>query len=184
MSSRSERQVKIDYVRTKQEVLNLKQQEIGQLTKKISSFHFLNPCSQAYFLAKTLNCNNSKTDRAFDLIPTLRAGPKYQLSSGSLVMKDYTQQNRWDQTQQNHDWPALESFKSNLWVLIVKKVVLSNQKTQVFHRSVAAELSKSAGSPNLSLAPLMFQALYVLFSICVCFLLFMRKEQNILLFHE
>ena len=28
------------------------------------------------------------------------------------------------------------------------------KKTQVFHRSVATELSKNAGSPNLSLAPL------------------------------
>ena len=30
--------------------------------------------------------------------------------------------------QQNRDWAALGSFKSNLWVLILKKVVLSNQK--------------------------------------------------------
>ena len=98
-----------------------------------------------HFCWQTLNCHFTKTVRAFDLIPTLRARPKYQLSSGSLVVEDYTQQNRWDYTQQNRDWAALESFKSNLWVLIVKKVVLSNQKTQVFHRSVATELSKNAG---------------------------------------
>ena len=49
---------------------------------------------------------------------------------------------------------ALENFKSNLGVLIVKKVVLSDQKTQVFHRSLATEVSKNVGSPNLSLAPL------------------------------
>ena len=80
--------------------------------------------------------------------------PKYQLSSGSLVLEDYKQQNRWDYTQQNRDWAALESFKSNLWVLIVKKVVLSKQKRQVFHWSMTTKLSKNAESPNLSLAPL------------------------------
>ena len=90
---------------------------------------------------KTLKCHNSKTVRAFDLTPMLRAGPRYQLSSGSLVVKDYTQQNRWDQTQQNRDWAALESFKSNHWVLIAEKVVLSHKETQVFYRSVATELS-------------------------------------------
>ena len=47
------------------------------------------------------------------------------------------QQNQWDYTQQNLDLVALESFKSNFWVLIVKKVILLNQKTQVVHRSVA-----------------------------------------------
>ena len=39
--------------------------------------------------------------RAFDLIPPLRARPKYKLSFGSLVVKDYMQQNR--------DWAALEN---------------------------------------------------------------------------
>ena len=56
-----------------------------------------------------------------------RTRPKYQLSSGSLV-EEYMQQNQWEYTQQNCVWVALESFKSNLWVLIVKKVVLPNQK--------------------------------------------------------
>ena len=51
---------------------------------------------------------------------------------------------------QNRDWAAVESFKNNHWVLIVKKVVLSKQKTQVFHGSVA----KNAGSPNLSMTSL------------------------------
>ena len=103
---------------------------------------------------KTLNCYIIATVRAFYLNPTLRTRPKYQLSSGSLVLEDYTQQNWWDYTQQNRDCVALESFKSNLWVLIVKKVVLSNKKRQVFHQSMATQLSKNAGSPNLSLAPL------------------------------
>ena len=30
------------------------------------------------------------------------------------VVVDYMQENRWDYTQQNCDWAALESFKSNL----------------------------------------------------------------------
>ena len=33
------------------------------------------------YLVKTLNCHISSTVRAFDLIPKLRARPKYQLSS-------------------------------------------------------------------------------------------------------
>ena len=78
-----------------------------------------------------LNCHIGETVRDFDLTPTLRARPKYQLSSGSLVVEDYTQQNRWDYTQKNHDCAALESFKSSLWVLIVKKVVLSNPRKKV-----------------------------------------------------
>ena len=64
------------------------------------------------------------------------------------------QQNQWDYTQQNHDWAALKSFKSNLWVLIMKKVVLSNQKHVVFDWSLATKLSKNGGSPNLSMTPL------------------------------
>ena len=55
--------------------------------------------------------------------------------------------------QQNHDWAALESFKRNHLVLIVKKVV-ENQKIQVIHWSLATKLSKNAGTPNLSLFPL------------------------------
>ena len=107
-----------------------------------------------FFLSQTFNCHISKTVTDFDLIPTLRARPNYQLSSCSLVVEDYTQQNRWDYTQLTRDWAALESSKSNLWDLIVKKVVLSNQKTQVLCRSVATKLYKHARSPNLSLAPL------------------------------
>ena len=124
------------------------------MAQKICSLHFLNPDFSAFKKQKTLNCHNYKTVRAVELIPTLRARPQYQVSYGSLVVEDYTQQNRWDYTQQNCDWAAIESFKSNLWVLIVKKVVLSKQKTQVFHRSVATNLSKNAGSLNRSLASL------------------------------
>ena len=35
---------------------------------------------------------------------------KSLISAGSLVVEDYTQQNRWDYTQQNRHWAALESF--------------------------------------------------------------------------
>ena len=59
--------------------------------------------------------------------------------------------------QQSCDWAALESFKSNLWVLIVKKVVLSNQKTQMLHWSLATKLLKKAGSPTKECIPLCFQ---------------------------
>ena len=71
-------------------------------TSKIHIFgHFL--------LLKTLNCHIIETVRAFGLNPTLRARLKYQLSSGILVVEDYTQQNWWDYTQQNRDWAALEN---------------------------------------------------------------------------
>ena len=126
--------------------------EIAQLDQYNSSLHYLNPYFR--FFLFTLNCHNSITVRAFCLIPTLRARPEYQLSYASLVVEDYPQQNRWDYPQQNQDWAALESFKSSLQVLKVKKVVLSNKKTQAFHQSVTTELSKNAGSPNLSLASL------------------------------
>ena len=56
----------------------------------------------------------SEIMRDFVLMPKLRARPKYQLSSGSLVVEDYRQQNQWNYTQP-HDWAALESFKFNLW---------------------------------------------------------------------
>ena len=42
--------------------------------------------------------------RDFDLIPRLIAKLQYQLSSGSLFVEDYTQQNWWDYAQQNCDW--------------------------------------------------------------------------------
>ena len=111
---------------------NLKGHEILQLDQNIRSLHFLKQYFWVCFISLTLNCHISKTVRDFDLIPTLRARPKYQLSSGSLSVEDYTQQNQWDYTQQNHDWAALQSFKCNLWVLIVKKVVWSNQKHMCF----------------------------------------------------
>ena len=57
----------------------------------------------------TLNCLIFEIVRAFNLVLTLRARPKYQLSSSILVVEDYTQQNRWDYTQQNRDWEALEN---------------------------------------------------------------------------
>ena len=68
----------------------------------------------------------------------LRARPKHQLSSDGLVVEDYRQQNR--------DLVALDSLKSNIWVLIGEKVVLSNHNILVFLQSVTTM------SPNLSLA--------------------------------
>ena len=55
-----------------------------------------------------MNIHNSEPVRAFALIPTLRARPMYYLSSGSIVVEDYTQQNQWDYARQNRDWAALE----------------------------------------------------------------------------
>ena len=74
-----------------------------------SWIHIVKP----FILSLTLNCHISETVRDFDLIPPLGAGPQHQLSFGSLVEEDYT--------QQNGDWAALKSFKCNLWVLILTK---------------------------------------------------------------
>ena len=52
--------------------------------------------------------------RAFDLIPTLRAKPKYQLSSSILVVKDYM--------HQNHDWEALGNPKLTLCTQILRRL--------------------------------------------------------------
>ena len=123
------------------------------MAQNISSIHFLNLYIWAFLVWKTFNCHIIETVRDSDLIPKLRAGPKHELSSGSLVVEDYTQHNRGDYMQQNCGWAALESFKSSLCVLIAKKVVLSNQKNTGFYWSLATKLSKNAGSPNLLLAP-------------------------------
>ena len=64
----------------------LKGHKIAQLAQKTSPLNFLNPYFRAFFLT-TLNCHNSKTVRALDLIPTLRAGHKYQLSSDMHTAK-------------------------------------------------------------------------------------------------
>ena len=97
MDSRCKMQVKIDSVRKAQEVLNLKGNEISQSAQNIGSLYFLNHCLfWAFFLSLTLNCHIFETLGDFDQIPTLRARPKYQLSSGSLVVEDYMQQNQWD----------------------------------------------------------------------------------------
>ena len=45
------------------------------------------------FTSLTLNCHISETVSDFDLIPALRARPKYQLYSGILVVDDYTTTN-------------------------------------------------------------------------------------------
>ena len=56
------------------------------MTSMISSLVFLIPHWGTFFL-KTLNCHIFETIRAFDLIA---ARPKYQLSSGRLVVEDYS----------------------------------------------------------------------------------------------
>ena len=92
-----------------------------------------------FFPSQTLNCHIFETVKDFDLIYL-------------IILLWRTTRSKIDGTTQSKlVIGALESFKRNLWVLIVKKVVLSNQNSQVFHRSAATELSKIAGSPNLSL---------------------------------
>ena len=126
------------------------------MAQKISSLQFLNLYFWGFFdfVWKTLNCHIIETIRDFDLIPTLKLGLStisaiiWQSCCGGLhvakLMGLYAAKS----------WlAALDSFKSNLWVLMVKKVVI-NQKTRVFHWSLATKLSENAGSPNLSLAPL------------------------------
>ena len=69
------------------------------LPKSIFVWHFL--------LNLNLKCHNSEPVPDFDLISTLKARPKYQLSSVSLVMENYTQKNQLDCTQKNGDWASL-----------------------------------------------------------------------------
>ena len=61
------------------------------------------------FCSKALNCHSSDPARAFDLIQTLTARSKYQLSFCSFVVEDYTQKNQWNYAQQLRDWAALEN---------------------------------------------------------------------------
>ena len=56
-----------------------------------------------------MKCHNSGPVKAFDLNLKLRAWLKYQLSSGTFDVEDYTQQNLWDYAQQNCGWAALEN---------------------------------------------------------------------------
>ena len=49
------------------------------------TFLSLKPCFHAIFCLTTFNCNISLAVRDFDLIPRLRAKPKYQLSYGTKL---------------------------------------------------------------------------------------------------
>ena len=49
-------------------------------------FLFTKPYIQAILVGKTLSRHNSQIFRAFNLIPRLRARPKYQLSSGTYFL--------------------------------------------------------------------------------------------------
>ena len=89
-----------------------------------------------------MNCNFTETVRAFDLVLTLRARPKYQLSSRSLVAEDYTPQNRWDYTQQNYDWavlgnPQIDTLETNL-----EKTKMTAYKSKYISKLVMPRLTQ------------------------------------------
>ena len=60
----------------------------------------------------------------------LRARPKYQLSSASLVVDDYMQQNCWDYAQQNHDWASLENPQINTLDPHFEKTTMTTYKSK------------------------------------------------------
>ena len=92
-------------------------------------------------LLTTLNCHNPEPVRDFDLIPALRARPRYQLSSDSLVVEDYTQQNRGDYTQQNHDWAVLENPKIDTLDPNFEKTTMPTYKSKYISKLVRQRLT-------------------------------------------
>ena len=98
-----------------------------------------------------MNCNDSEPDIAFDLIPTLKARPQYQLSSGSLVVEDYRQQNRWEYAQQNRDWAALENPQIDNLDLNLEMTKMTTFKSKYISKLVR---------PSLTLKYLLVKPLY------------------------
>ena len=70
----------------------------------------------------------SETARAFDLISTLRARPKYKKSYFSLVVEDYTQQNR--------DWAAVENLRIDTFEKPTMTTYKSKYKSNLFRPRV------------------------------------------------
>ena len=81
-------------------------------------------------------------DIAPDLFPTLRARPKYQLSSGSLALEDYMQQNLWDYTQQNSDWAALENPQIDTLDPYFEKTTMTTNKSNYISKLVRPRLTQ------------------------------------------
>ena len=69
----------------------------------------------------------------FEQIPTLRARPKNQLSSGSPVVEDYKQQNQWDYTQQN---PQIDYLDPNF-----EKTTMTTYKSKNISKLVRPRLT-------------------------------------------
>ena len=88
-----------------------------------------------------MTCYISITVRAFDLIPTLRARPQYQLSSGSLVLEDYPQQNRWDYPQQNQERAALGNLQIDTLDPNFDKTTMTTEKTKYTSYLVRSQYS-------------------------------------------
>ena len=85
------------------------------------------------FCLNNLNCHNSEPVRAFYLIPTLRARAKYQLSCGSLVEEDYT--------QQNCDWAALENPRIDTLDPNFEKTSMTTYKSKYISQLVRPRLT-------------------------------------------
>ena len=88
-----------------------------------------------------MNCHNPEPVTDFDLIPKLRAGPRYQLSSDSLIVEDYTQQNQGDYTMQNHDWAALENPKIDTLDPNFEKTTMPRNKSKYISKLVRQRLT-------------------------------------------
>ena len=91
------------------------------------------------FCWETWNCHNSEPVRGFDLIPTLKAMPKYQLTPGSLVVEDYTQ-HWWDYAQLNGDWRALENPPIDTLDPNFEKTTMTTYKSKYISKLVRPRL--------------------------------------------
>ena len=88
-----------------------------------------------------MNCHNSKPVKAFELIPTLKARPKYHSSYVSLVVEDYTQQNRLDYAQQNRDWATLEKPQIDTLDTHFEQTTMTTYKRKYISRLVRPRLT-------------------------------------------
>ena len=109
----------------------------------LSFFPFLSLLESIFlgiFLILTLNCNICETVKAFDLIPTLRAKPLYQLSAISYVLLLW--QNWWDYMQLNRDWVALENPQIDTLHPHFEKTTMTTYKSQYIYKLVRPMLTQ------------------------------------------
>ena len=60
---------------------------------------------------------------------------------GSLVVEDYTQQNQWDYTQQNHVWAALETPQIDTLDENFEKTTMTTYKRKYISKLVRPRLT-------------------------------------------